>query len=29
MSKIVIEVKNLNKDFHIKQKSAGFFGGVA
>jgi len=29
MKNIVIEVKNLNKDFQIKQKSAGFFGGLS
>lgn len=29
MSKIVIEVKNLSKNFKIKQKSEGFFGGLS
>lgn len=29
MNKTVIEVKNLSKDFQIKQKSAGFFGGLS
>lgn len=29
MSKRIIEVKNLNKEFEIKQKSAGFFGGIS
>lgn len=29
MNKIVVEVKNLNKEFKIKQKSAGFFNGLS
>lgn len=29
MNKTVIEVKNLSKVFQIKQKSAGFFGGIS
>ncbi len=29
MNKTVIEVKNLSKIFQIKQKSAGFFGGLS
>lgn len=29
MGEVVIEVKNLNKDFKIKQKSAGFFNGIS
>jgi len=29
MNKTIIEVENLNKDFRVKQKSAGFFGGLS
>ena len=29
MQKTVIEIKSLCKDFEIKQKSSGFFGGLS
>ena len=29
MGKSIIDIKNLNKEFQLKQKNSGFFGGVA